>query len=219
MHQEVEQKGQDQEKGKESAAKAEEKDISDADGVWMAAVDDEVDNLEVGDTNHGHVIWTQDEIFTESDMLNSSFNEKLQFIITSGEEVEAEDPDLEDELADDDDDDDDNEPMTYTFTAITLANTGSAFEMELYDSGASHHMSPYKHKFINFIPIQRKVLTMADGSHFKATGKGDMHITMPNGKSTMRILLRDVLYAPKMGVTLVSINKIDVAGYTKHIYR
>src|ERR1700678_1119802 len=76
-----------------------------------------------------------------------------------------------------------------------------------------NHMSPYKHKFINFIPIQRKVLTAADGGHFKATGKGDMHITMPNGKSTTRILLKDVLYAPKMGITLVSISKIDSAGY------
>src|ERR1700678_357792 len=75
-------------------------------------------------------------------------------------------------------------------------------------------MSLYKHKFINFIPIQRKVLTAADGGHFEATGKGDMHIMMPNGKSTTRILLKDVLYAPKMGITLVSIGKIDSAGYT-----
>src|ERR1700678_1505555 len=74
-------------------------------------------------------------------------------------------------------------------------------------------MSLYKHKFINFIPIQRKVLTAADGGHFEAIGKGDMHITMPNRKSTTRILLKDVLYAPKMGVTLVSIGKIDTAGY------
>ena len=116
---------------------------------------------------------------------------------------------LEDDLPIDVDED----PKTYTFAAITLANTGSTFETELYDSGASRHMSPYKHKFINFIPIQRKVLTAADGGHFEAIGKGDMHISMPNGKSTTRILLKDVLYAPKMGVTLVSIGKIDAAGY------
>ena len=154
-------------------------------------------------------MWTQDEISSETDMLNSSFNEKLQFIITSGEEVVAGDTDLEDELAVDDDD----EAITHTFAAILLANIGSAFETELYNSGVSRHMSPYKHKFINFIPIQRKVLTAADGGHFEATGKGDMHIMMPNGKSTTRILLKDVLYAPKMGITLVSIGKIDSAGY------
>jgi hypothetical protein len=41
-----------------------------------------------------------------------------------------------------------------------------------------------------------------------------MHIELPNGKSMSRILLKDVLYAPTMGVTLVSISKIAKAGFT-----
>ena len=106
-----------------------------------------------------------------------------------------------------------DEPTTYSFAAITLANIGLTLEMELYDSGASCHMSPYRHSFINFIPIQRKILTAADGGCFEATGKGDMRISMPVGKSAMKIFLKDVLYAPKMGVTLISIRKIDAAGY------
>src|SRR5271168_2840015 len=130
-------------------------------------------------------------------------------------EVEIGDESLEDVLAIDDGE----EPKTYTFTAITLAGTGSTFETELFDSGATRHMSPYKHKFINFIPIQNKILTAADGSHFEATGKGDIRIGMPNGKSTTKILLKDVLYAPKMGVTLVSISKIDVAGYASLFHK
>ena len=40
-----------------------------------------------------------------------------------------------------------------------------------------------------------------------------MHILMLNSRTTTTILLKDVLYAPKMGVTLVSIGKIDAAGY------
>jgi hypothetical protein len=40
-----------------------------------------------------------------------------------------------------------------------------------------------------------------------------MHISMPNGRTMITILLKDVLYVPKMGVTLVSIGKIDAAGY------
>ena len=40
-----------------------------------------------------------------------------------------------------------------------------------------------------------------------------MHLMLPNGKSTTRILLKDVLYAPKMGLTLISIGKINVAGF------
>ena len=61
--------------------------------------------------------------------------------------------------------------------------------------------------------ILTKLLTTADGGHFEAVEKGDMRIMMPNGKTTTQILLKDVLYAPKMGVTLVSIGKIDTAGY------
>src|SRR5271156_5223656 len=114
----------------------------------------------------------------------------------------------------------DDEPKTYTFVAATLANSvSSTLETELFDSGASRHMSPYRHKFINFFPIQKRVLTAADGGTFDAIGKGDMFITMPNGQTTTRILLKDVLYAPKMGVTLVSIGKIDVAGYASLFHK
>ena len=80
-------------------------------------------------------------------------------------------------------------------------------------------MSPYKHKFINFVPIQTKVLTAADGGTFNAIGKGDIHIAMPNGQSTTRILLKDVLYAPKIGITLISISKIDAAGFASSFYK
>ena len=41
-----------------------------------------------------------------------------------------------------------------------------------------------------------------------------MHIEVPNGKTTSCILLHDVLYAPKMGLTLVSISRIAAAGFT-----
>ena len=71
--------------------------------------------------------------------------------------------------------DKDEEAKTYMFTAIMLADSNSSIEMELYDSGASRHMSPYQYKFINFVPIQKKLLTTADGSHFEAIGKGNMH--------------------------------------------
>ena len=74
-------------------------------------------------------------------------------------------------------------------------------------------MSPYKHKFINYVPIQTKVLTAADGGTFNATGKGDMHISMPNRHSTTRILLKDVLYTLKIGVTLMQ--QVSHRSFTK----
>ena len=36
---------------------------------------------------------------------------------------------------------------------------------------------------------------------------------MPNGRTMTQILLKDILYAPKMGIMLVSIGKINTAGY------
>jgi hypothetical protein len=40
-----------------------------------------------------------------------------------------------------------------------------------------------------------------------------------NGQSTTRVLLKDVLHAPKMGITLLSISKIDVAGFASLFYK
>ena len=110
-----------------------------------------------------------DEVETESGSVPDL--ETLSDSVRTDEvEVEVGDKSLEDILAIDDGE----ELMTYSLTAIMLADTGSTFKMELFDSGVTCHMSPYKHKFINFIPIQRKVLITADGSHFEAVGKGDM---------------------------------------------
>ena len=106
------------------------------------------------------------------------------------------------------------ELKTSTFAAAILANSiSSMIEIKLFDSGASRHMSPYQDKFINYFPIQKQVLTATDGGTFDAVGKGDMHVVLPNGKSTTKILLKDVLYTPKMGLTLISIGKIDIASF------
>ena len=222
-------------KGKDTAAKIEEKKEDDDDGVWMAVVDGGdgiVDIFGAGDAD-GCEMWSKDEISMESDawigdvhqddMMYSpdSSGSVLDDILASfdleveaGDEEEVGIEDLEKALAIDDGD----EPTTHTFTAMTLADTGSARETELYDSGASRHMSPYKYKFFNFIAIQKRILTAADGGHFEAIGKGDMRISMPNGNISSKILLKDVLYAPKMGITLVSIGKIDLAGYAALFY-
>jgi hypothetical protein len=104
---------------------------------------------------------------------------------------------------------------THTYNTAMLANVNasSTVETELYDSGASRHMSPYCHRFIDYINIEPKTITAADAGTFQAIGRGDMHIEVPNGKTTPRILLHNVLYAPKMGLTLVSISRIASAGF------
>ena len=107
-------------------------------------------------------------------------------------------------------------PETRTYSTAMLASIASASpnrEIELYDSGASRHMSPYCQNFINFVRIKGQTITAANGQEFMATRLGDMHVELPNGKSMSWILLKDVLYAPNMGATLISISKIASAGF------
>ncbi|KAK7046510.1 hypothetical protein R3P38DRAFT_2507828, partial [Favolaschia claudopus] len=97
-----------------------------------------------------------------------------------------------------------------------LANEGAApgVETELYDSGASRHMSPYRHHFINYTSIPPRSITAADNGQFVAIGQGDMRIKIPGAHGgTASVLLKGVLYAPKLGLTLISISKITDAGF------
>ncbi|THG92841.1 hypothetical protein EW026_g8206 [Hermanssonia centrifuga] len=89
---------------------------------------------------------------------------------------------------------------------------GRELETELYDSGATRHMSPYQHRFIDFEAIAPKPIGAADNRTFKAVGKGSMYIDVPNRETTRCALLKDVLYAPDMGVTLISMSHIAATG-------
>ena len=104
---------------------------------------------------------------------------------------------------------------TKTFSHALLAgeDLNPSKRMELFDSSASCHMSSYRNQFIDYKAIVPKSITAADNHTFQAIGKGDLMISIPNGKSVTRIRLKDVLYAPKMGITLISISKLDVAGF------
>ncbi|KAI0349161.1 hypothetical protein OH77DRAFT_1415495, partial [Trametes cingulata] len=54
-------------------------------------------------------------------------------------------------------------------------------EVILFDSGATRHMSSYRHNFINYVPIPPRSIHAADNHVFQAVGKGDMYIDLPNG--------------------------------------
>ena len=87
-------------------------------------------------------------------------------------------------------------------------------EIDLYDSGASRHMSSYRHKFSNYRSIEPRSIRAADDHTFKAIGKGDMKIDVPNNAARTTMTLKDVLYCPNLGFTLVSVSRIAAAGYT-----
>jgi GAG-pre-integrase domain len=76
-------------------------------------------------------------------------------------------------------------------------------------------MSGFCHHFVNFVKIPPKPITAADRRSFSAVGKGDIWVYLPNREEkALQVLLKDVLYVPAMGVTLVSISCIASTGST-----
>ncbi|PPQ76606.1 hypothetical protein CVT25_001149, partial [Psilocybe cyanescens] len=60
-----------------------------------------------------------------------------------------------------------NGDKAYTsHTTATLTNQQSLVDMDLYDSGATCHMSGYHHQFTNFVEIEPKPITAADKHQF-----------------------------------------------------
>ena len=98
--------------------------------------------------------------------------------------------------------------------AMAADENGDAAQAELYDSGASRHMSPFRERFTTYRDIPARPITAANNRVFYAVGAGDLEINVPNGASSTKVLLRDALYAPDMGLTVVSIGRIVKAGCT-----
>jgi hypothetical protein len=120
---------------------------------------------------------------------------------------------------------DNGDPIDTAFTTIiasvTTANVASggnlSERMEVYDSGATCHMSPYIDAFTNFEFIEPKPISAANNQTFKAIGKGNLHIKIPNGDKSTSVTLHDVLYAPNIAFTLISLSRANKAGYAIHI--
>ncbi|GBE88951.1 Retrovirus-related Pol polyprotein from transposon TNT 1-94 [Sparassis crispa] len=104
--------------------------------------------------------------------------------------------------------------FTATFDSTALAAKPSEVKVEVYDSGATRHMSPYRDAFVTFKAIGLKPITAADGRKFHATGEGTMRIEIPNGDQSTTVMLEDVLYAPEIAFALIPIARADTAGYS-----
>jgi Pol polyprotein, beta-barrel domain len=85
--------------------------------------------------------------------------------------------------------------------------------IEVYDSGCTRHITPYRQAVMNFKEISPKSFQAANRQSFSAVGKGEMVIHIPNGTTTSQIKLTEVLYSPEVGYTLVSIGRLDEAGF------
>ena len=210
-------KGKQDEKKKEAGTSAEakgkekekEKDTKESvDEAWLAMVDDAYEGELEEDTLMDFAS-LDDSIndYPDFDELEEpTFNsvESTQIPVTPFDTIS-------------DSDDPDDGAYTTSFSTDQLAGSAEArnVEVDLYDSGASRHMSGFRHKFIDLVDIEPVPISAADKRTFKATGRGKMIIHLPNGDhGPSRAVLMNALYAPSMGVTLVSISLIAKAGCT-----
>jgi hypothetical protein len=119
-----------------------------------------------------------------------------------------ESPEIEAWAAIDECEDDDAIPHVPVMAAEIFAG-----QCELYDLGASHHMSPYCKQFITYHEISARPITAANNEVFHAISMGDLEIQVPNGKASTKVLLKDALHASDLCLMVVSIGCIIKAGY------
>jgi hypothetical protein len=98
--------------------------------------------------------------------------------------------------------------------AFVTESTDTLRVAELYDSGCTNHISPYRAKFENFVTITPRKFRAANKQTFSTIGKGDLVIDIPDGDDYSQLRLTGVLFSPNVDYTLVSIGRLDKEGYT-----
>jgi hypothetical protein len=127
----------------------------------------------------------------------------------------ADAPDSDEEADDVEKDEKNDEHSAKTSLTSEAVFTAATPEdgLEIYDSGASVHMTPSRHRLTNYRAIQPRGITAANNQTLDAVGMGDMHVEVPNGANrSTRVLVKDVLHVPNLGPTLISIGRIAQAG-------
>ena len=138
-------------------------------------------------------------------------------------------PELQELTDSEDEGDDDEEELTECLTsrdgveefndasgeAFVVAESVQAAGMaELYDSGCTNQISPYRDHFENFQSIPPRHFRAANKQTFSTTGKGELVVDIPHGTGETQLRLHDVLYSAEVGYTLVSVGRLDEAGFT-----
>jgi gag-polypeptide of LTR copia-type len=106
--------------------------------------------------------------------------------------------------------------LRLTVTFASARNTTSDF---LLDSDASAHMCPNRNWFKNLHPISPREIKLGDNSVVTAEAAGDMVLNIPHHTGeTLRLLIGDVLYIPKLGLTLISCSRLAASGISKNFH-
>ncbi|KAJ7872022.1 hypothetical protein B0H14DRAFT_3567332 [Mycena olivaceomarginata] len=93
---------------------------------------------------------------------------------------------------------------THEQAAAVMTGEVNTPRSELYDSGTTRHITPFRDEMDNFVEIPPRSFNAANKSGFSAVGMGDMVIDVPNGVDVSKLHLTEVLYSPEVGYTLIS---------------
>ena len=78
---------------------------------------------------------------------------------------------------------------SFSIADISPGSTSPSNRVEIYDSGASCHMSPYIEAFTDFAFIKPKPISAADNWTFEAVGKGSIRVEIPSDEGTTTVTL------------------------------
>jgi hypothetical protein len=190
---------------------------SDGDGVWAVDADSDSDGSlpaldELSDSDDDEDVASSFDGESESD--GSFFGEEDWF--SEPEEVSGGiDADKEGKTYDSESQDNHStSEEAHAATEPLKLGQYSFVQAELYDSGCTRHISPYREDFESFTEIPPISFSAANKAKFTASGKGEMVIGIPNGVEVSQLRLTEVLYSPEVGYTLVSIGRLDKKGFS-----
>ncbi|KAG5883167.1 hypothetical protein JTB14_010303 [Gonioctena quinquepunctata] len=84
------------------------------------------------------------------------------------------------------------------------------------DCGASQHMTSRKDWLTNFVELKEHMnVLIGDATKLEGIGIGEVELTAFNGKEWYEVLLKNVLYVPKMSFNLFSVSQMLDKGYIR----
>src|SRR6202789_865381 len=79
---------------------------------------------------------------------------------------------------------------------ITPGDDDIQIHVELYDSGATRHISPYKSDFTSYAPLAPPIfLNTTNQQRFPAIGRGTLVVQVPNSGTELELTLHGALHA------------------------
>ena len=98
------------------------------------------------------------------------------------------------------------------FTRDLRTNDSESDLRFVIDSGAMQHMTPNREIFEDLKPTSRKIKA-AGNSILNAQGEGDLTVVIEGNNRTVNTTLTDVLYAPDLTESLLSVSAVNDHRY------